>query len=124
MPDSIVHEVLIVEDDPDLREGLAFLITHWGHVVVTAANGREALDRLDQMAGPPCMIILDLMMPEMDGWELRRSLLGQPAYADVPVLLVSGVADLDEAAKALSAVDYLRKPVDFQKLSRLVTLHC
>ncbi len=124
MPKTIVHEVLVVEDDPDMREGLAFLITHWGHAVVTAANGREALERLDQMAGPPCMIILDLMMPEMDGWELRRSLLERPAFANVPVLLVSGVADLDEAARALSAVDYLRKPVDIEKLSRLVTVHC
>ncbi|MEX2496211.1 MAG: response regulator [Woeseia sp.] len=124
MPKSVVHEVLVVEDDPDLREGLAFFIERWGRAVVTAANGREALERLDQMVGLPCMIILDLTMPEMDGWELRRSLLERPAFADVPVLLVSGIADLDEAAKALSAVAYLRKPVDVSELSRLVDAHC
>ncbi|MEX2496201.1 MAG: response regulator [Woeseia sp.] len=114
------HEILVVDDDPDLREGLAYLIRHWGHAVVTAANGREALDRLDLMAGPPCMIILDLTMPVMDGWELRRSLLKRPAFADVPVLLVSGIADLDEAAETLSPAAYLRKPVDVNELSRLV----
>ncbi len=124
MPKRIVHEILVVEDDADLREGLAFFIGRWGRAVVTAANGREALERLDQMAGPPCMIILDLTMPEMDGWALRRSLLERPAFADVPVLLVSGIADLDEAAKALSAVAYLRKPVDVGELSRLVDTHC
>lgn len=124
MPKKVVHEVLLVEDDPDLREGLAFLIRRWGRAVVTAANGREALEQLDQMAGPPCMIILDLTMPEMDGWELRRSLRERPALADVPVLLVSGIADLDEAAKALSAVAYLRKPVDVNELLRLVDDYC
>jgi CheY-like chemotaxis protein len=72
------HGVLIVEDDVDLRQDLAFLIENQGHEVITAANGREALERLAEL-GPPCMIHLDLMMPVMDRWEWRSELRTNPA---------------------------------------------
>jgi two-component system, chemotaxis family, chemotaxis protein CheY len=118
------HTVVIVEDDEDLREGMAFLLARRGHKVVTAGDGREAVERLDQMEQPPCMIILDLMMPEMDGWQVRQWLLRSPSLAAVPVVLVSGVADVDEAARTMSVIDYLRKPVDFDKLYHLLSAHC
>ena len=115
--------VLIVEDDIDLRQDLAFLIENQGHEVITAANGQEALERLAEK-GRPCMILLDLMMPVMDGWELRSELLKDPAMKDVPVVLLSGIADIKEEARSLQAKDYVTKPIDLEKLYRLVAQYC
>lgn len=115
--------VLLVEDDPDMRQDLAFLIEHRGHTVQTAAHGKEALDKLAEH-GAPCLILLDLMMPVMDGWELRAELLGDPDLAGIPVVLLSGVADVQQEARSLQAVDYLTKPIDFQRLYQLVDKLC
>lgn len=114
--------VLLVEDDPDIREDLAFLIEERGYPVVTAGNGREALDKLAQMP-PPRLVILDLMMPVMDGWQLRAELLKRPDLAQLPVVLLSGVADLQAQAKSLDAVGYLTKPVDLDEIYRVIDAH-
>lgn len=119
-----ISTVMIVEDDADLREGLAYLIYRQGYGVVTAGNGQEALASLEGLDPPPCLIILDLMMPEMNGWELRDRLLSSPRLKDVPVLLVSGVADLETEASGLKAVDFLNKPVDFDRLYELIGEYC
>jgi CheY-like chemotaxis protein len=115
--------VLIVEDDEDLREDLAFLLTRKGYQVETAENGKHALQKINE-AGPPCLIILDLMMPIMNGWQLRAELLKDPALAPVPVVLLSGIADVDQAARSLAAVDHLSKPIDLDKLYALLRSHC
>lgn len=115
--------LLLVEDDPDMRQDLAFLVEHRGHKVQTAAHGREALEKLSEL-GAPCLILLDLMMPVMNGWELRAQLLSHPELATVPVVLLSGVADIQSEARSLSAVAYLTKPFDFEQLYRLVDAHC
>lgn len=115
--------VLLVEDDPDMREELAWLIEDWGYSVVTAGGGHEALAVLSTM-DPPCLAILDLMMPHMDGWQLRAALLEQPSLASVPVVLLSGVADLEAQAKTMDVVGYLTKPFDIDELSGLLAAHC
>jgi CheY-like chemotaxis protein len=114
--------VLVVEDDANIRQDLAFLIRMKGFNVETASHGEEALQKLDQM-GSACMIILDLMMPVMDGWELRAALLEDPRYADITVIVLSGIASA-QTAKGLKAVDYLTKPIDFGKLYKLVDTYC
>jgi CheY-like chemotaxis protein len=115
--------VLVVEDDDDLRDNLEFLLRRKGYSVSGAANGRVALDVL--AAGePPCVILLDLMMPVMDGWELRTRLLADPRLGSVPVVLLSGVADLAERADDLRAVEHLTKPIDLARLYDLVAAHC
>src|SRR5688572_1063877 len=116
-------ELLVVEDDDDLRESLEILLTRRGYQVVTAANGRDALERL-QTGASPCLIVLDLMMPVMDGWEFRARLLEDERLARVPIVLLSGVGDLVREASALSAVAHLVKPVDLPKLYELVKAHC
>jgi CheY-like chemotaxis protein len=117
------EHLLIVEDDEDLRDNLAFLLERKGYRVETASNGRHALDRIGDV-GPPCLIILDLMMPVMDGWQFRAELLKDPALASVPVVLLSGIADVDEAARSLDAVGHLGKPIDLAKLYDVVSTHC
>jgi two-component system, chemotaxis family, chemotaxis protein CheY len=111
--------VLIVEDDDDLRESLSVLLVRKGFRVETAQNGRIALDWIE-VNGPPRIILLDLMMPVMDGWELRRRLLLDARWKSVPVVVISGVADAGDHAKALEAVDCLVKPIDPRRLYRIL----
>lgn len=114
--------VFLVEDDADTREDLAFLLADRGYAVETASDGAEALGKLAQHP-PPSAIVLDLMMPVMDGWELRAKLRKDPRLSAVPVILVSGVADLEGQARSLDAVGYLTKPVDLPRLFDLLAAH-
>ena len=113
--------VLIVEDDEDLREMMAQLLTLEGFQTAAVANGREALDYLYGSARPD-VILLDLMMPVMDGWEFRRRQQADPILAPVPVIVLSA---LDQARAAnLDATAFLKKPLDFDHLLTLVRSHC
>ena len=113
--------VLIVEDDDDLREMMAHMLTIEGYDAATVANGREALDYLHS-AETPHVILLDLMMPVMDGWEFRRQQKADPAIAPVPVIVLSA---LDQGrAATVDAAAFLKKPLDFDRLLALVREHC
>jgi CheY-like chemotaxis protein len=113
--------VLIVEDDADLSEMMAELLTIEGFEARTAANGREALDYLHR-ADKPDLILLDLMMPEMDGWEFRRRQQADPTLASLPVIVLSAL-DPSRAAD-VSAEAVLKKPLDFDRLLELVRHYC
>lgn len=115
--------LLLVEDDDDIRQDLAFLIELRGYEVRTAANGREALDQL-RLEPLPSMIVLDLMMPVMDGWETYAELKKDARLEGIPVLLLSGVADLAAKARSLDVVGYLTKPIDFDYLFEVLATHC
>jgi CheY-like chemotaxis protein len=107
--------VLVVEDDFDLCDALVPILEYDGHRVVSAANGREALDRLHEMA-PPSLILLDLMMPVMDGEQFRAEQLRDPALASIPVVVLSAHAHAEERAARIGAVACLRKPFDVDVL--------
>jgi len=113
--------VLIVEDDEDLREMMAQMLTLEGYEAATAANGREALEYLKE-AQTPEVILLDLMMPVMDGWEFRRRQQADPALARVPVIVLSAL-DPSRAA-SVDAAAFLKKPLDFDHLLALVRTYC
>ena len=113
--------VLIVEDDADLREMMAQLLLLEGFRTATASNGREALDYL-RTGRSPDIILLDLMMPVMDGWEFRREQQRDPQLAKVPVIILSA---LDSArAAGIGAQAFLKKPLDFDRLLDLVRRYC
>ena len=110
--------VLIVEDDADLREMMAQLLALEGFQSATVANGQEALDYLHNGHERPEVILLDLMMPVMDGWEFRRKQQADPAVANVPVIVLSA---LDSSRAVDVAADaFLKKPLDFDRLLQLV----
>jgi signal transduction histidine kinase len=107
--------MLLVEDDTSIRLALTDMLEDEGFAVTTANNGREALDELRQ--GPtPDVILLDLMMPVMDGWEFRVEQRSDPMLAGIPLLAMS--ADLSAKARAIAADAYVRKPIDFPELLR------
>jgi CheY-like chemotaxis protein len=119
---SIAHcPVLIVEDDADLREMMAQLLALEGYQTAAVANGREALEYL-QHENAPNLILLDLMMPVMDGWEFRRHQQANPALAAVPVIVLSA---LDQSrTTGVNAEAILKKPLDFDRLLELVRVFC
>lgn len=104
--------VLIVEDDSDLRELLAFNFESKGFDVETATDGVEALDLLSKSSDLPDAIILELLLPEIDGLELLRRCGGDDRLAEIPTIVLTAVGDEDTVAEAyeLGADDYLTKP--------------
>lgn len=116
--------VLVVEDDEDIRADLAAILRVKGFAVDEAANGKEALAQL-QGGARPCLIVLDLMMPVMNGWELRAAMLGEHTLSEIPVVVVSGkgrIAPDEEATLAPAAV--LVKPFELTELLELVARYC
>lgn len=112
--------VLIVEDDNSIREDLAALLRDEGYAVETASNGVEAWDRLVN-SPPPCLILLDLMMPVMNGREFRIKQLADQSLSTIPVILLTGVAEPVTAASDLRVAGVIKKP--FRIAPLLDTLH-
>jgi signal transduction histidine kinase len=110
------RRVLVVEDDSDLRDTLAELLTARGHAVETAIDGRQALDSMRRSR--PDVVVLDLMMPVMDGWEFRVEQKRDPVLADTPVVAYS--ASQMSSAAAVDADCYLKKPLDVGKVERAI----
>jgi CheY-like chemotaxis protein len=120
--------VLIVEDDPDIREMLATLLASEGFHAVGAEDGLEALHLLrtvrHRAPDVPCLVLLDLKMPRLSGKEFRRAQLKDPTVASVPIAVMSGATDLEQRAKALGAVAILAKPIDSDKVMDVVRRYC
>jgi CheY-like chemotaxis protein len=87
---SLKHTILVVDDDPEIRESLREVLLSAGHDVSTAANGKDALDHLHTRR--PDVILLDLMMPVMNGWQFRDAQKRSRALADIPVIVISTAA--------------------------------
>lgn len=110
--------ILLVDDDPDIREALAMVLEIAGHTVVAASNGAQALELLSRTPLPR-VILLDLMMPVMDGWQFMEALQQDPSLMTVPVVVFSGAGQvLQEAPKGASVV--LKKPVDLKTLLSII----
>ena len=115
--------MLVVDDDPEIRSVLETVLGMEGYGVATAENGREAFARLRGARGT-CVILLDLMMPVMNGWQFRDAQRGDPSLAEIPVVVISAAGNLRERAAQLDAAGYLEKPLDFDDLLRAVGRHC
>ena len=118
------HHIVVIEDDNDLRETLKDLLEMEGFRVVTASNGREGLHQIEQN-GRPCLILLDLMMPVMNGWEFLEVLRREQAapLAQTPVAVVSAAADVADVERDYGC-SVLKKPVSLKRLFALAHLHC
>ena len=108
-------EVMVVEDDYAIRETLRELLEDEGYRVTPAANGAEALHHLRNDRAPG-LILLDLMMPVMNGWEFRDAIRRDPALAEIPVVLLSADDELAQKAGAMRVQGYLSKPFQLQQL--------
>ena len=124
---AVLGSVLVVDDDEDLREGLGDLLAGEGYVVRTAADGSDALEDFKK-SGVPDVVLLDLRMPRMDGFEFLRRQAADETIRDVPVVVVSSttvsgvwaypvVAVLDKPADLVRLFDVVRREVEKRHLS-------
>lgn len=119
---SEVRRVLVVDDDFDIRTMLGMTLELEGYAVELAAHGRDALERL--RADPHAqLILLDLRMPVMNGWQFREAQRANPAIADIPVVVLSGDGDVEAETRAVGASSFLKKPVDLDELIRRVSAY-
>jgi CheY-like chemotaxis protein len=116
--------VLVVDDDDDLRETVEALLRARGHCVATACDGKEALDWLRTGVAEPCLVLLDLMMPGMNGFELRSLMCSDPALASIPVVVITGAGVLADRRAADLNAEVLQKPVELPALLGMVSRFC
>jgi CheY-like chemotaxis protein len=109
------RRILVVDDDPDLAEVLDRVLESSGYTVTWARNGQEALRCLRDQ-GRLDVVLLDLMMPVMNGWEFRAEQLKDPRMSQVPVVVFSGHGKLEQNAGSIGAVANLRKPIGLHEL--------
>ncbi len=121
LPPHPCRTILIVEDDAAIRTALQVALELEGYAVKTASQGREALDLLP-LIDTPCLILLDLMMPIMNGWEFAKALREDMILAPIPVALVTAYSE--EAATFQGAQALIKKPVDLELLFTVVKKYC
>jgi CheY-like chemotaxis protein len=117
------HLILVVDDDRDIRDSLIETLEDHGFRATGAANGAEALDVLRKSPERPSLILLDLMMPVMDGPEFREEQLKNPSWAEIPVVVISAYSDAEARARGLDA-ECMRKPLKIRPLIDMVRRHC
>ena len=113
--------VLVVDDDSAVRRMILLLLSSEGYETETAKDGAEALALMRQRR--PCLVLMDINMPLMDGWEFRKQQLADPALADVPVVCITGIVHPEDVERILG-IPCLGKPVDFPSLSLAVEKFC
>jgi DNA-binding response OmpR family regulator len=114
--------VLVVEDDADLREMMAQILTLEGFEAETATDGADALTQLQAPGRYPHVILLDMMMPRMDGWAFVDRQAATPAIADIPVVVVSAAPS--DRLRGIRAAAILQKPLNIDELITAVRTHC
>lgn len=119
---SAQHQILVVDDEEMIRDSLVEFLDEHGYQAVGAVNGQDALQKLGGLR--PCLIILDLMMPVMDGHAFRQQQLSDPELSTIPVLILSAYHDVAKSASALAVADHLSKPLKLHDLLMLVQKHC
>ncbi len=120
MPQRAGGPILIVDDELDTRTLLAELLETEGYDVVTAADGVQALEYLRATTTLPCMILLDLVMPNMDGWQFIEARSHERRFASIPVVLISGQVNARETARSLGLASYIEKPIAMASLREVV----
>ncbi len=119
-PKNHCRPILIIEDDDDIRDTFREVLEFEGYEVYSAHDGREGLKIVEHLAGNPCLVLLDLMMPVMDGWQFLRELRETGRQMNFPVVVVSAVG----APSTEGAVRVMRKPIDVDDLLETVRAYC
>ena len=113
--------ILVVDDNADARELLGAVLRHDGYRVCEAENGRDALDQLESMPQPPCLLLLDMMMPVMSGQELLQALGERRQFDSLPVVVLSAGS---KPSQAPDVKVFMRKPTDLGVLRTVVREIC
>ena len=115
--------ILIVEDDEAIAEAIVGLLEDEGYAAVSVSDGRAALEKLRD-GEKTCLILLDISMPVMNGWQFRQEQLKDAALAPVPVVVCTADGRAAEKAQSIGAAGWLQKPIDPERLLEVVGTHC
>jgi DNA-binding response OmpR family regulator len=115
--------ILVVDDQPAIRVMFAALLEDEGYAVITAANGLEALNYLRDATELPGLILLDIAMPVMTGWDFLRERRSDPSLAAIPVILMTARGHFEQAGVDVYAADYIHKPTDLEMLLAAIRHH-
>jgi CheY-like chemotaxis protein len=119
----MTRPLLVVDDDTDLREALEEVLRDAGFIVLGASNGREALEVLARARPLPGLVLLDMMMPVLDGLGFAKEMHAVPEWKHLPIVIFSASAGNAATAQEVGACAYLRKPVDVEVLVDTVGQH-
>lgn len=114
------QSILVVEDDDDIRNAIVDLLETEGYSTESAVNGKDALEKL-LVIPKPCLVLLDMMMPIMNGREFLDAVMKDSHLAPIPVLIVSAVADKTNTE---GSVGFLKKPIDIEVVLKVVGQYC
>lgn len=117
-------DIFVVEDSKDIRDLIQLLYESEGYHVELAIHGQDALDKLKRRTTRPGVILLDLMMPGMDGFQFRREQERDPALSQIPVIIMSADANAENKALNVGAQGYLKKPVALKTLLAVAEKYC
>jgi CheY-like chemotaxis protein len=116
----MAYKILVVDDEPTIVRLMEFILARQGHEMLVAVNGQEALEHI--RAHAPDLVLLDIMMPRIDGYEVARALRADPATADLPIIMLSAKAQEEDIRKGVEVgVDeYITKPFSPEHLVHVV----
>ena len=116
--------ILVVDDDDDILRMTSFVLKQLGYQVATANDGARGIAALEAKQYSPCLILLDLMMPVMDGAAFRKKLLEIPGAENVPVIILSGDSELATKAADMHVAGFEQKPISVERLAALAAKYC
>ncbi len=116
----MAYKILVVDDEPPIVRLMEFILARQGHEMLVAVNGQEALDKV--RAHQPDLVLLDIMMPRIDGYEVARTLRADPATADLPIIMLSAKAQEEDIQKGMDVGvnEYITKPFSPDQLVHVV----
>jgi two-component system alkaline phosphatase synthesis response regulator PhoP len=110
-------KILVVDDEPDILLTVGQMLEMSGYEVVRAKDGNECLDKMNEFETDPDLIILDIMMPNVSGWDIAAKLKENPKWKDIPIVFLTAKGDtMSVGMGGLAAVDYIVKPFDIKDL--------
>jgi len=118
------RNVLVVDDDAALRNTLVEILEEEGYRATSASNGMEALELLRTSTARPRVILLDMMMPVMDGWAFRAEQRRDPLLSEIPVVIFSAQGNVKDMASQVSASAYLKKPLLLKEVLEMIEKFC
>lgn len=119
-----IHRVLVVDDDTEIRETIIDVLEDAGYEAVGVSDGQQALNQLRSPQDRWCVVLLDLMMPHMDGRAFRAEQLQDPTLSPIPVVIVSARTDVAKTAEELAVAAHMTKPIRLRDLVQIVNRFC
>lgn len=123
-PTPCAAPILVIDDDEDILRMTSFVLNQLGYRVVVAADAQTGISELRDRGTRPCLILLDLMMPVMDGTAFRNEVRAIPDAAEIPIVILSGDDELATKAANLQVAGFERKPISVARLSALAEKYC